>query len=108
MNGVDSRKVVWSSVSALMRKHWGEENLNRLSREAGIGPATAARLKAQETSVGIEVLDKLSKAFGVDTWQLLVPGMDPEQMPVLTPMSKSERDFLARLMSSGKTPARPR
>jgi transcriptional regulator with XRE-family HTH domain len=103
MDRVDSRKVVWESVAALMKKHWGKENLNRLAREAKIGPATAARLKAQKTSVGLEVLDQIAEAFDVATWQLLVPGMNPEAMPVLTPMTQAERAFLARIASAGKT-----
>jgi hypothetical protein len=102
MQRVDSRKVVWESVSALMEKRWGGENLNRLAREAKIGPGTAARLKAQETSVGLQVLDQIAEAFDVATWQLLVPGMDAEAMPVLTPMTPAERAFLARIASAGK------
>ncbi len=102
MKGVDSRKVVWSSVSALMRKHWGTENLNRLAREAKVGPATAVRLKMQETSVGLEVLDRIAAVFNVETWQLLVPGMDPEAPPVLLPVSKAEREFYARMVNAAK------
>jgi Cro/C1-type HTH DNA-binding domain len=102
MNGVDSRKVVWESVSALMKKRWGEDNLNRLAREANIGPATAARLKAQKTSVGLNVLDQIATAFDVATWQLLVPGMQPDAMPVLMPMTQAEMEFLARIANAGK------
>jgi transcriptional regulator with XRE-family HTH domain len=85
-----------------MRKHWNEENLNRLARTAGIGPATAARLKEQRTSVGLEVLDKIADAFNVATWQLLVPGMDAESLPTLLPMSEKEREFYNRMINAAK------
>lgn len=102
MGGIDSREVVWASVSALMQKHWGEENLNRLARTAKIGTATAARLKEQKTSVGLEVLDKIAKAFDCATWQLLVPGMNADEMPVLVTMTQAEVNFLARIANAGK------
>lgn len=102
MKAIDSRRVVWASVSALMAKHWQGENLNRLAREAKIGPATAARLKLQKTSVGLEVLDRIADVFHVETWQLLVPSMDAERLPVLLPVSQAEREFYARMVSAAK------
>jgi transcriptional regulator with XRE-family HTH domain len=102
MSGVDSRKVVWASVSALMRHRWQGENISRLAREAKIGPATVARLKQQETSVGLEVLDRISEVLGVETWQLLVPGMDAAAPPVLLPVSQAEREFYARMLNAAK------
>ena len=100
MQRIDSRVVVWASVSALMRKHWGAENLNRLAREAGIGPATVVRMKEQQTSVGLEVLDKVAAVFNAQSWQLLVPGMNPECMPTLLPVSQAEREFYERMVSA--------
>jgi transcriptional regulator with XRE-family HTH domain len=93
---VDSRKVLWKSVSALMLKHYGEENLTRLARDCKIGPGTASRIKAAETSVGLEVIDKIAKKFHVDAWELLVPGFDPGNRPALQPLSEHERQLYAR------------
>lgn len=67
----DSRKVLWKNVSALMIKKYGRENLNQLAREAKLGPATASRIKAQDTSVGIDVIDRIATVMGVHPWQLL-------------------------------------
>lgn len=99
---MDSRKVVWSSVATLMHKHWNGENLNRLAREAKIGPATAARLKQQETSVGLEVLDRIAEVFEVETWQLLVPGIDADALPVLLPVTEAERKFYTQMVDATK------
>lgn len=87
MSTHDSKAVLWHTVSALMTKHWGMENLNRLSREAKMSPGTSSRLKAQETSVGLEVLDKLAACFRCESWQLLVPGFDPPNPPGLVSAS---------------------
>lgn len=102
MENPDSRQVLWRNVSALMRVRWGGENLNELARRANIGPATAKRMKDCQTSVGLEVVDKVAGAFDVATWQLLVPGMTPENMPTLLAMTKEEREFYARIQDAAR------
>lgn len=102
MDPIDSRRVIWASVAALMAHHWGGENLQRLAREAGIGPASCSRLKAQQTSVGVELLEKVAAIFGVQAWQLLVPGFDPKSPPVLMPVSAPERAFYERMLDAAK------
>jgi Cro/C1-type HTH DNA-binding domain len=103
MEGIDSKRILWANVSALMTARWGEENLNRLAREAKIGPASADRLKKQRTSVGLDVVDKIAKALSVDAWQLFVPGLEPANMPTLLPLSEAERAFYSRMLEAAKT-----
>ncbi len=73
------RSVLWANVRALMINRYGEENLNRLAREAKLGPGTASRIKEARTSVGLNVIDKIARTFGVEPWQLIAPGMDDEK-----------------------------
>lgn len=56
-----------------MLERWGAENQNKLAREAKVGVATIARMKAAETSIGVDVLEKVANALGVQSWQLLCP-----------------------------------
>lgn len=102
MSAIDSRRVLWASVSALMRHHWEGENLNRLAREAKVGPATCVRLKGQQTSIGLEVVDRIAAVFGVETWQLFVPGFDPASPPVLLPVTQAERELYTRLLQAAR------
>jgi hypothetical protein len=95
----DLKRVLWDNLVALMCKHWGGENLTRLAREAECGPGTASRIKAQETSVGIDVLTKLAGPFDLQPWQLLVPGLDPEHPPTLKPVTDEERQLFERLLA---------
>lgn len=92
MPQANSKPILWSAVLALMNKQYGGENLNRLAREAKVGPATSSRLKAQGTSVGLDVIDKLADHFKVKPWQLLVPGFDPDNPPDLAEASVMARD----------------
>jgi hypothetical protein len=83
---------LWENVSALMRRDYGVENLSRLVRETAIGPGSATRIKEQETSVGIDVLEKLAGHFKVEPWQLLAPALgasEPDKRwPELSPLAR--------------------
>ena len=98
----DLKGVLWANVLALMQKRYGRENLTRLARETGCGPGTASRIKARETSVGIDVLSQIAGAFEVQAWQLLVPGFDPDKLPTLKQVSEDERAALARLAADAQ------
>lgn len=100
VNSQGTKHVLWANVAALMRHRYGHENLTRLATDCKIGPGTASRIKAQETSVGIDVLEKIGDFFGLDPWQLLVPGLDPATPPALRPVGAAERELYERLMSA--------
>ena len=102
MSEIDCRQVLWANVSALMRQHWQAENLNRLAREAKVGPATAQRIKGQQTAVGIDVIQKVAACFQLEAWQLLVPGLDPTSPPTLLPMTHAERSFYTRMIQAAR------
>lgn len=76
MKKADSKAVLWHNVSALMKAKYGKENLTKMAADAAIGPGTAARIKEQKTSVGLDVIDTLAQLFKVEPWQLLVPQLD--------------------------------
>lgn len=59
-----------------MIRRYGKENLTRLAKEARLGPGTASRIKASETSIGIDVVEKVAKALKVPVYCLLVPPHD--------------------------------
>ena len=102
MKEIDSRRILWANISALMDHHWDGENLSRLAREADIGPGSATRLKQQQTSVGLELVEKVARLFQLEPWQLLVPTFDPKSPPTLTPMSEAERDFYERMLAAAR------
>ena len=107
----DSKLVLWNNVSALMKARYGKENLTRLAKDAGIGPGTASRIKEHETSVGIDVLDAIAKAFKVSAWQLLVPGLNVQALPRLAesgswPIPGLDLDAMTRLPAEEKAKIR--
>lgn len=85
-----------TNVRALMRHHWKEENLNRLARDAEIGLATAQRIKDAKTSTRIDVVQRVARVFQLEAWQVLIPDLDPTNVPVRW-LSSSERDLYQRI-----------
>ena len=73
------KDTLWANVRALMLARYGRENINRLARDAKIGPASVQRIKDAETSVGIDVIEKIAKWGKLEPWQLLAPGMNDDK-----------------------------
>ena len=73
MGESDTKPRIWNNLLRLMRERYGAENLSKLARDTGIGPGSASRIKAQETSIGVDVIEKIAKNFGIEPWQLLAP-----------------------------------
>jgi transcriptional regulator with XRE-family HTH domain len=97
-----SKTALWATLLSLMEKHYGSENQNRLSRDAGVGVATINRVKSGQTSIGLDVVEKLAAAFGLEAWQLICPGFDvSEEAKPPSPMATD----LARAFDQIKDPA---
>lgn len=92
MQDRNTRRQLWENVSALMQAHYGGENLTRLAKEAKFGPGSATRLKEQNTSVGIDILDKLAKVFRIEPWQLLAPRLVVSSHPAQAGLSTRASD----------------
>lgn len=75
MGKTRSKVLLWENTLALMKKHYGGENLSKLARDTAIGPGSTSRIKGQETSVGVDVIEKIAGKFKVEPWQLLAPSM---------------------------------
>ena len=104
MKKADSKKVLWENVSTLMKSEFGKENLTKLAGKAGFGPGTSTRLKGQETSVGTDILDSIAESFGIEPWQLLMPGLgtDSKAPAEGLEMPMVDRDRFAALPSDSR------
>lgn len=99
---IDTFSALWQNIQALMMKRYGEVNLSRFSTDCGFAQSTATRIKQQQTAIGLDKLDMIARAFGLSTWQLLVPGMDPENPPALKPVGDTERELYRKIGSIAK------
>jgi hypothetical protein len=77
------KKTFWDNVRQLMVERWGRENINRLAREAKIGLASAQRIKAGKTSVGLDIVESVGRAFRVPPFSLLLPSKDKSLLELI-------------------------
>lgn len=89
MQASDTRSKLWPRIHALMVQRYGAENQNRLARDARVGVATVSRIKNADTSVGLDVLERIAGALGVEAWQLIYPqDLQADGLPArLSPMA---------------------
>jgi hypothetical protein len=99
---IDSRAVLWASVRALMIKEHGKENINQFHKRTGVSLASIGRIKEQDTSVGLQIIDKIAGTFGLAGWQLLVPGFDPSAPPVLRATKNGESAMYDKLLAAAR------
>jgi hypothetical protein len=91
-----SRTILAKNLAALMKAspECGTRLLLREKAKLGGGSVDGAVTAA--TAVTIDTLEQLATAFGLQTWQLLVPDLDPSNPPVMH-LSDSEREFYKRI-----------
>ena len=96
----DPNETVAANLRALMlhagMEKKGEPNQSDLARASGANQRTVGRILAREQSPTVEMLETIARAFGLHAWQLLIPGLDPANPPVVV-MSEAERQFYRRL-----------
>ena len=98
-NTTNSKAALWAAVQALMQERYGKDNLFQLAKDVPVGLGSASRLKAQGTSVGVDLIDKLADHFGLQPWQMLVPAFDAKLPPMLADASPMGLD-LAKLLDA--------
>lgn len=99
---IDSNATLWQNVHALMIRKYGRTNIKGFAAFCEVGVGTIQRIEAQETSIGLAILDKIAQKFELAPWQLLVPGFDPENPPALLPVSSRERELYEKIKTAAK------
>jgi transcriptional regulator with XRE-family HTH domain len=98
------KKLLWENVAELMRAKYGQENLNRLAKEAHIGVGSVARIKEGTTSVGLEIVEAIAKVFKVSPFQLLIPAKERDAYKLLA----TDKNFMHILRAYTETDERGR
>lgn len=87
----DSPKALRESLRALMRLRWGGDNLTQLGTKVlESSSAQGSRVIDGRNNTGVKSLDLVASHFGIEPWQLLVPGFDAAHPPVLAPAQSVE------------------
>lgn len=90
------RQVLAANLRALMNHReppWGNREL---ARKAEIDPKTVARILDGSHAATIDTIAALGAVFELLPWQMLVPGLMPEDKP-MTQLSQAEAELYTRL-----------
>ena len=91
---------------------WCNVGLHKLSANLRVAQATLAgtmsRIKAQETSVGIDTLEALGAFFKLEPYELLIPGLQAKEITVILNMrgmSEEKQGDIVKISSALTQPA---
>lgn len=90
------------NVTSLLTHAGRRVSQHELAKLPGISVGSAGRMLGGESDVRLETIHAAAKAFELETWQILVPGLDPSSPPVLggiEPAWPFDESLFRRLMS---------
>lgn len=79
-----------------LRRIVGDDSQSAWAAAHKIDKKPVQRAISGRHATTIDTLDEISRAAGLQPWQLLTPGLDPANPPVYV-MTKAERDLYARV-----------
>lgn len=91
------RLVLSQNLKALLASKHGPSNQTELKRRSGVAQSTIGRVLRAETGATVDTLEQIARCYGLEAWQLLVAGMDPDNAPVLQAVSAQEKALYDRL-----------
>jgi hypothetical protein len=102
MTSPPARQVLAENLKALMAAHPeidGTPALERATITKGgkIGKSTIDRILKQATPVNLDYVETLAKVFGVAPWQMLVPGLRPNNPQILRSTGVEEEELYRRI-----------
>lgn len=101
---MDLRYVIAENLESLKKWHTDHGNTltsaRAIARAANLSKNTVTQLLDPRKAVGeryptVDTLEAVAAVFDLQAWQLLIPGIDPTNPPVL-PVTAAERDLTER------------
>lgn len=93
----DLREVVSENIRSLMAAHPVLTSQSEIARHCEIPQRTVGRIINCETQANLGSIVGIATAFGIEPWQLLVPGLNPEKPPHLSFLTIEEANALQAL-----------
>ena len=93
-----SRQVLAENVAALRQRRPDLGGLRAWSKKFKVGEATLHRILHADAAIKLDAIEAVARGFGIAPWMLLVPELDPDNLPVS--LSAAERDLYRRLQQA--------
>lgn len=94
------RTILAANLKALMNQ--AGVNQSQLGKKADVAQSTIGRILKERHAPDLDTLHSLGKALGVTVWQLMVPHLNPSNLPVLQNASAEEQELYARLKAAAE------
>lgn len=107
--GKPMRDVVAANIRMLMEANPHLNTNAKLAQRSGASLGTVGRVRQGKVDPGVETINQIASAFGIEGWALMVEGWTPDNPPVIRGRTETERELyerLARMVEELKTPAK--
>lgn len=92
-----SRQVLAANLKALMASHKTLDTFPKIVKARGPSNGTLDRIRRMAAGASIDAVDQLAKVYGLEAWQLMVPGLDPTNPPMLSHVTEAQQRLLDQL-----------
>lgn len=103
----DAARALAENLRALMNATPDLNSQPKVGKRSKIDQRTVGRILNCENSPTLKQIDALAEAFGLLPWQLLVPNLDPANVPAVS-LTQDERELYQRLSLAAETLAKYR
>lgn len=86
--------VLGGNLSVLMRSNKDLDSNPKVAKKTGLSTSSVSRLLNGQVDATLETVERIAQAFQVAPWQLLVPNIEPDNLPALQPRTKHEQRLL--------------
>ncbi len=99
----NSRTILAENLAKLMMLDDPERKIAQkdMGKMAGCNQRTIGRILSKDMGATVDTLDGIAKAFGLHTWQLMTPDLDPSNPPI-NHMTESEKKLYERMRESAR------
>lgn len=99
---MSARSILSTNLQQLMDANPSLGSLVKVAEEAkrkghAVSKNAVDSAKSGSHAVNMDTLDGIARAFGLDAWQLLVPGMNVKSPPVLRSIGETEDKLYKRI-----------
>lgn len=80
-----------------MSTHQDLDTIVKVSERSGVSKGVVERMTKAEANTGVDHLQGIAQAFGLEVWQLMVPNLEPTNAPVLQEVSERQKEMWKRI-----------
>lgn len=92
-----AREVLAENLSALMRDRPRLDTFKKIVAAGVPSNGTLDRIRRKKAGCSVDQLDALADVFDLEPWQLLIPGLQPNNPPIVRDVTDAERRLWKRL-----------